>query len=492
MKLFNAISLTLALALPASFIGMRAEAQSNKESYEDFLKRAFEEYQSFRDKANKEYADFLENPWQEFQEKEAPIKQKDPTPPELVPYDETEPEPEPQETPIEEVITPPTPQPQPKPVEPIPENPLVETYLTFEIWGTQMKVRWSDDLRYTLKGTDESKVANGWRTLSDSKYNNTIADLLKLRDQYKLDDWAYLTVLKTFSDKALGADTNESMLLTAFAYCSSGYQMRLGNNGNKLYLLYASNHQLFAPAYYYTINGVKYYPFSKDQVKSMNISESRYPGEKPMSLQLTAIPNITPKASSPRKLTAKRYPEMDFTLSTDENVVSYFDNYPTSMLDGNQMTRWVMYANTPLSSTSKSVLYPALKEKLSGMSQYDAVSRILNWVQTAFVYEFDDKVWGGDRAFFGEETLHYPYCDCEDRAILFSRLVKDIVGLDAVLVFYPGHLASAVAFTETVNGDCIVMNGRRFTICDPTYVNAPVGRTMPSMDNSSAKVILIN
>lgn len=36
-----------------------------------------------------------------------------------------------------------------------------------------------------------------------------------------------------------------------------------------------------------------------------------------------------------------------------------------------------------------------------------------------FVYEYDDKVWGGDSAFFAEESLYYPYYDCEGRFILF-------------------------------------------------------------------------
>lgn len=113
-------------------------------------------------------------------------------------------------------------------------------------------------------------------------------------------------------------------------------------------------------------------------------------------------------------------------------------------------------------------------------------------MQTAFVYEYDDKVWGGDRAFFPEETLYYPYCDCEDRSILFTRLVRDLLGLKCILVYYPGHLAAAVCFTDSVSGDYIMLDGDRFTICDPTYIGAPVGLTMPDMDNQRAKVILLS
>lgn len=178
-------------------------------------------------------------------------------------------------------------------------------------------------------------------------------------------------------------------------------------------------------------------------------------------------------------------------MNINENLIKFFDSYPTSTINEDFGTRWAIYANTPLSQQAKKSLYPALRNTLNGKSQLDAVNRLLNFVQTAFVYEYDDKVWGGDRAFFADETLYYPYCDCEDRSILFSRLVRDLLGLKVVLIYYPGHLATAVHFTEGITGDYIAMNGKRYIICDPTYIGAPVGATMPEMDNAKAKVILL-
>ena len=144
-----------------------------------------------------------------------------------------------------------------------------------------------------------------------------------------------------------------------------------------------------------------------------------------------------------------------------------------------------------MSERIKHQRYPSLQKTIQGKSQYEAANVLLNFVQTAFVYEYDDKVWGGDRAFFAEESLYYPYCDCEDRSILFSRLVRDLLGLKVLLVYYPGHLATAVCFTDNVTGDYISLNNQKYVVCDPTYIGAPVGATMPDMDNSSAKVILL-
>lgn len=83
-------------------------------------------------------------------------------------------------------------------------------------------------------------------------------------------------------------------------------------------------------------------------------------------------------------------------------------------------------------------------------------------------------------------------CDCEDRAILLTKLVRDILGLDCLLVYYPGHLATAINFgDESVKGDYIELNGRRFVIADPTIDYAPVGVSMSIVDKDAAKVLLL-
>ena len=153
------------------------------------------------------------------------------------------------------------------------------------------------------------------------------------------------------------------------------------------------------------------------------------------------------------------------------------------------MTRWRSYAVAPLSDEFKEGIYVDLKNFLEGKSKLEAVEILLNFVQTAFEYEYDNVVWGEDRAFFPEETLFYPYADCEDRSILFSRLVKDIVGLRVALVYYPGHLAAAVNFDTDVAGDFVMVDGVRFVICDPTFIGAGVGRSMSRLDKSDIKFI---
>lgn len=483
--------------LPILFLGILAStngfAQNNnpRKTYDDFKKQALQKYNDFRTQANEQYAVFLKQAWEQYNALPAIPKPKDETvPPVTIPEEDKDKTIKSNPIPIKEVVVPPTPDPQPTPIAPIKENSQPqERTIDFVYCGTQCRIRLIKNLNLTLQNCSNEQLSNVWTQLSaEGVLNNTIRDCLAIRVGRNLCDWAYLNLLSLFS-KAIYGKSNEATMLTSYIYAQSGYKMRLGRNEQNIYLLYASEHGIYDIAYF-DIDGLKFYPFecNKDQLE---ICDASLPKEKPLSLYIPQSQQFEYKASKLRTLTSKRYPDVQIHVQVNENMIDFYNTYPTSEINNNFMTRWAMYANTPLDEHVKKDLYPALKEKINGMNQLEAANKLLNWVQTAFVYEYDDKVWGHDRAFFAEETLYYPYCDCEDRSILFSRLTRDLLGLETILVFYPGHLASAVCFTENVSGDYISLNGKRYVITDPTYIGAPVGRTMPDMDNSQAHVILL-
>lgn len=264
--------------------------------------------------------------------------------------------------------------------------------------------------------------------------------------------------------------------------------MRLGEAEGQLCLLFASKHMIYgAPCY--EIGQEYFYPLNYDG-DGLNACNFAFDNEKSMSLYISNEQKFALSVGESRMLKAEGYPT-SVNIAINESLIAFYSTYPTSEADNNFMTRWAMYANTPLDSDVKKQLYPALYSQLEGKTYPEAADLLLDFVQSAFVYEYDDKVWGGDRAFFAEESLYYPYCDCEDRSILFSRLVRDLLGLKVILVYYPGHLATAVRFDEYVKGDFINLNGERYLVCDPTYIGAPIGATMPDMDNATATVILL-
>ena len=92
---------------------------------------------------------------------------------------------------------------------------------------------------------------------------------------------------------------------------------------------------------------------------------------------------------------------------------------------------------------------------------------------------------------FIEENFYYPKNDCEDRAIFYAFLIRNLLGLDVHLVHFPGHECTAVCFgTENVIGSGYRYEGKTYIICDPTYIGANIGQCMPQYEDVEPKVEL--
>lgn len=526
-KIVFVILLITALPLAAQQSAFDKFKQQQNDKFDAFKEDKQAEFDAFRKRINEEYADFMRQAWESFpvHEAEQPKKEKEVPP---VVYQEPAPTPK-QETPTEPVSVPeqePVPQPQPQPkedVKPLPTpKPAVDTKpvqiavkpkvvvvpapppapepiapvkpkeapykkVSVGYYGAIITIGFPQEDNLKLKALKENAIADAWKQLSDSRYDITVSTALNVRKNHSLCDWAYMQVLQAAAEKQYGK-TNEAVLMQAFLMTQSGYRVRLGMCDGKLYMLVASRYDIYGLRFY-TLDGYKFYVVNGDKKADMQICKAKFDKENSLSLQIARLPVLGNEPTPKRTLTSKK--GVSASVSVNKNLIDFFNTYPQAYINGNFTTRWAAYANTPLDKAVKDMLYPPLKKTISGMTERDAVGILLNWVQTAFKYEYDDKVWGRDRAFFAQETLYYPASDCEDRAILFSRLVRDLLGLDVVLLYYPGHLATAVAFNGDVNGDYLMYKQRRYVVCDPTYINAGVGRTMPGMNNQEAQIIAL-
>lgn len=454
-------------------------------SYSQERNSIHNDYRSFRNSINADYADFLRNAWDNLTSF-APIQKpqdKKPVPPVVFEKNQIK-------TPViieSKPIVAPKPDPSPKPISPVEENEHPTSQHNVAFYGLDIAVRVPASSTISIL-TNENDIASKWEDFSDGRFDNSLYDLLAIKQSNQLSDWAYLELVDKFSHDFF-TNGNAASLLTAWILCQSGFQIRIARDSNSIIVLYASNHIIFDNSYF-IVDGVKYYPLTKGS-SNIKICNAKFKGETPLSLSITKEQRLGLNMSDKRTIKSSRFPNLSASVSVNKNLIDFYNNFPTSAIGGNPLSRWGIYANTPFSSESASSLYAQLKSSLSNCSTQEAVERLLNWVQTGLQYEFDDVVWGHDRAFFAEETLFYPYADCEDRSILFSRLIRDLLGLDVALIYYPGHLATAVHFNEDVSGDAVILNGQKFTICDPTYIGAPVGVQMPNLDYDKIRTIVL-
>lgn len=492
MKLRNLTLLSVACCTVAICHAQKIDTSKSRSEMDNFVQSTTDDFNDFRRQSMAQFAEFVKNPWKEFEETK-PVPKPNPKPvPPIIKDDNKDKPIEDNPIVIEEVVEPIIEEPQPQPVEPIEEIPVISpSCLNFTFFGTTDKVRLNNESLPLLRSVDEQSVATMLQQLSTEENDNLIVDCLEIRKNRKLSDWAYLQMLNSIANEAYPEKPNEAQLLMAYIYLQSGYKMRLASDGTKLYMLFASKHLIYEKPSF-AVDGDSYYGVN-ELPDRLYICQSSFPNEQSLSLLINTNQLLTFNKTDNRSIISDRYPSMKLDVSVNKNLLDFYSTYPTSALDGNIMTRWAMYANTPMDSNISTSLYPSLKELLKDKSDLEATNMLLNTLQTGLIYEYDDKVWGSDRAFFSEESLYYPYCDCEDRAILLTRLVRDVLGLNCLLVYYPGHLAAAIEYSDdSVKGDYITLDGRKYVIADPTYINAPIGCTMPGMDNATAKVIKLN
>ena len=316
---------------------MKVQAQEN-ESFEQFNARRQErfdkfreqkrkEFEEFRRKRNEEFAKYMRGKWDAVNPKPVTPKPKDEiVPPVVVPKDEPVPvNPEPKPVPIVEVVPVPKPEPQPQPVNPIEEVPVTpvtpaQPSVSFTFFGTTDKVRFDKKNGIHLPSLNENALADAWLKLSEESCANLIHDCLELRKNYDLCDWAYLMMLRNMAESVCGKGTNESVLLMAYVYCQSGYQMRLAIDGQKLHLLVASKHHIFDLPYF-QLDGISFYPFLSEGNKindRVQICAVSFPQEKAMSLLVPKAQEFAVNYKGQRTIKSERYPDVVATIKGSE------------------------------------------------------------------------------------------------------------------------------------------------------------------------------
>lgn len=489
------ICATVASSVPAVAMG---------DDYEDFVKKAQEAYGSFktesekkyvdfRDKANQEYEDFMRKPWKPVEVKPLVPSPPDPSPaPVVIP--DNEPVVKPKPVVIDTVIVAPKVDPKPEPVSPIKEdvNPVApQPKVSFSLYGTPMSVRGLDMSSLRIAGSSSGAMADAWRKLCNMPTSNLLRDCLDNRDNYQLSDWAYLRMLDAVAGK-LTSSVNERALLTGYLLNQSGYKTRYAiDTEGRLHVLYAVTGYIYNKNYYF-LDNFCFYPLTTPSSNTLNICDFTFPKEKAIYMGVRENQKLNFTPAKARTVNVYSYPGVTLTVTPNKNLIDYYNDMPDCTPTRERYSKWILYANTPASPELKRDLYPELKRQIAGKSQAEAANFLIK-VAESFPYGYDDKIWGYDRAFFPDETWNYPQSDCEDHAIHFSRLVRDLLGLDVALVYYPGHLASAVAFTDgSATGDYIVHGGKKWIVCDPTIFYANIGRTMTGKDNSTATLIFLD
>lgn len=481
----------------------KEQEEFEKEYMEDsweFFQETKKDFQEFKDERDRDFAEFLKAQWEivDFEkpmaviEKPKPLKMPEAKLPPL-PGKEVKRVPVPEKIPAENIVKP-TPVPKYVP----PPEPLIKKVepkvlekgvpLAFSFYGTDVALRYDPKIKAKLVAPiDNKSISAFWASMARSDFDSLLQQVYVYRQKLQLNDWGYYVFLDKAGDNIIGPDENEKNLFVWFMLTKSGYETKVGYRKDKVFLFMPSTTSLFGISFY-TLQSKRYYAVSTShsggRLGSVQTYKGKYPGaDRSMDFLLRKYPHIPGKMT--RKDLSFYYAGKKNTIKVaiNDNSIPFFKHHP--------QTDVRLYALAPLPSWMSSSLLGGLKPFVKGKSEKEAINILLRFTQTTFEYKTDQGQFGREKVMFPEETVFYPFSDCEDRSIIFSYLVRNLLGLDVILLSYPSHIATAVLLKGKPEGDYVIVNGKAYTVCDPTYINAVLGMAMPQFKGVTPKVIVI-
>ena len=367
--------------------------------------------------------------------------------------------------------------------------------ILLNFYGRQIPVHVDPKLKIRSANVEEKAVADYFSKIA--KCREETAELWSQLDLvvkgFGLNEWGYFCLLRTLSERMF-ENVNDRVLFCFYMLRNEGnFKTRIarGKESGNLTLLIAldNSKQVYSYTFFRFVddeNGkkVKYYCVygggkAKEPVYSYDFCQQDAQ-KKQMNLDFKKILNM---GNCDVVRTVKLTKNKEISLPYNNAHMAYLDDVP--------MTVFPIYFVSPVSIEAQQVLHKTFTEMKSEYTPTQFIAMLLHFVQTGFDYKTDEEQFGYEKYFYPEEVLGYPYCDCEDRSALFAWLVQKYTNAQVIGLQYEGHVATAVYFGDDVNinGDGFVYGGKKYYVCDPTYINAGIGMAMPQYKGVTPKVI---
>jgi hypothetical protein len=167
-----------------------------------------------------------------------------------------------------------------------------------------------------------------------------------------------------------------------------------------------------------------------------------------------------------------------FKTQINLSLVKYYSELPTISIN-------TVYLNYGLSALAKQSLVKEMQKAVGGMNKTRALDFILKFTQQSIEYRKDVI----EKFAFPEETLMANFADCEDKATLFATLVKDVLRMHTVALYYKNaeHINVAVAsWNKQLEGN-FTFNNEQYIVCEPSGKGYSLGEN--SINSNMARLI---
>ena len=326
----------------------------------------------------------------------------------------------------------------------------------------------------------ENAIADAYEAMCKADYKALVDDCRKVKKELNLNDWGIFLFVREAS-KTFCTDENAAVVMQQFLLNELGYKSKMARRAdrNQMLLFVAADCQVYGHPYF-TKDGLNYYNLTSNESCQFYMCQEDSPKAKSkLNMQVNHAPALN--AGMVNSVHKNRSGSVAVSVDVPKSLMEFYGSMP--------QCDYSVYVNAEVNPSVASKVLSTLAPLVNGKGEAEAANLLINFVQTGFQYATDQEQFGYEKPFFVEELFYYPYCDCEDRSVLYSYLVRNLLKLDVVLLDYPNHIATAVCFNENVSGDFVTVGGKKYVVCDPTYIGASIGKAMPQFKNVAAKVL---
>jgi hypothetical protein len=357
--------------------------------------------------------------------------------------------------------------------------------ISFDFFGSTLGFDIPAKIKHAKYYPNNQKgISNFFDSAASSRYKEFIQEIVDVKKAMNLNDWGtYLLVLK-ISQNVYPGNRDNAKLLSWFIFNKMGYAVKVGLAKKHIVLMHYSKKVIYSTPNY-SFGKKKFYVvanYAKGSVGKLYSYKQDYPGaNKPLDLSLKSLPKLEFDMRN-ETLSFKEFgKKYSIDVDYNQNLIDFMATYPQADYD--------TFFNAPMDARSYTSVASGLKKYVDGKKASDALNFVLHFVQKSFGYERDNQQFGREKVMFAQETLYYKKSDCEDRAILYSYLVKELFGVGVVGVKYKDHMATALYIP--MSGDSVKSGSRKFVIADPTYINASIGQSMPKYRSKRPESFII-
>jgi hypothetical protein len=168
-----------------------------------------------------------------------------------------------------------------------------------------------------------------------------------------------------------------------------------------------------------------------------------------------------------------------------DDVVDYLNDLPVISLGP-------LFYQSPVNIRAQRILHDSLSQWTRGLSPQQSLDFLLAFMQQSFPYRRDRDYLRFDRHNFAEQTLAAAFSDCEDKAVLFALLVRDVLGLPSAFIYNKGleHISVAVAWNLPASEPTTAYLNQRYLICEPANYGYRAGDTRLPRNNPGEFILL--